>query len=85
MLIHESECSAGWAPLMVNWLSTLFTPGRLATVFSAMDFCEASATDPVSVTTPSLDSVLMESSFRYVLNTYDFAAEDSMRLSVSDA
>jgi hypothetical protein len=50
-------------------VSTLVTPGRLATVFSANDLWESSATVPVKVTTPFLDSVLIESSLRYVLKT----------------
>jgi hypothetical protein len=37
------------------------TPGRLSTVFSARDLWDASATVPVRVTAPFLDSVLMES------------------------
>ncbi len=64
ILIQVSECSAGCSPLTTSWLSTLLTPGKLATVFSAMDLCDSSATVPVRVTTPSLESVLIESSLR---------------------
>ena len=41
---HPSECSAGLSPLIFSWWSTLFTPGRLSTVFSTNDRWDASAT-----------------------------------------
>jgi len=66
VVIQPSECSTGCSPLTTSWLSTLLTPGKLDTVSSARDLCEASATVPVRVTMPSLDSVLMESSLRVV-------------------
>src|ERR1017187_2027591 len=67
MLIHVSELSAGWSPTTVIRLSTLVTPGNAVAVSWAIGLWVSLYTSPDKVTAPSLELILMCSSFRYVL------------------
>src|ERR1035437_3331560 len=84
-VIHASVFIEGLSPLTSSLLSTLLTPGRLATVSWANDLWDSSETVPVKVTAPFTDWILISSACRYVLNTYDCLADDSMLLSIFDA
>jgi len=60
---------AGPSLFRVSLLSTLFTPGMLATVSRARSLWDSSDTVPVRVASPPLDTTLMLSPLRYVLKT----------------
>src|ERR1035438_9882061 len=67
MLIHVSDFSAGRSPRNSIRLSTVVTPGNASATSWAIGRWVSLYTLPDKVTAPSLELILMCSSFRYVL------------------